>query len=163
MMNGTSQGGSHVLLTVEDVAKWREEERVCEEAIKASQLRLADIQRRLEAASVFMDDQPAQMQPSPASDLRPADTDDHNDSLGDVVVSAISALGGAPKPSVIRRWIDNNHPAWRARLEVHPNYFYTVLIRRTKSGKLVKRGKGYRLPPVSPQGETGAVAAPASS
>jgi hypothetical protein len=159
MMNGTSQTGVHVLLTGADVVKWREEEKVCEETIKATQLRLAVIRRRLDAASVFMDVQPDPALESP----QVVETDDDIDSLGDVVGAAISAIGGAPKPIAIRQWIVKNNPVWRDRLDAHPNYFYTVLARRVKRGKLVRRGQGYRLPSVSPQGETGAVAAPASS
>ena len=63
---------------------------------------------------------------------------------------------------VIRYWIAKNNPAVDAKLNASPAYFYTVLVRHTRAGRLAKRSRGYRLPQNSPKGETGGMAPPAS-
>jgi hypothetical protein len=64
----------------------------------------------------------------------------------------------------IRKHIARFNPILGAKLTASPNYFYTVLLRHVQRGRLIRHSNGgYTLPSDSPNGETGAVAAPASS
>lgn len=115
--------------------------------------------RKVEAAKVLMGGIPEEEGLSVESALeepQKAAQDGHDDSWPSAVLSAVADLGGCPKPALIRRWITKNNPIMAAKLEASPAYFYTVLMRLVRGGRLAKRGKGYRLPTSSPRGETGA-------
>ena len=76
-------------------------------------------------------------------------------SFQDYVVTAIEAMGGVPRPVEIRTWIRENGPTPAIRMQADKPYFYCVLMRQAKNGRLVKVGEGYRLPARSAQAEAG--------
>jgi hypothetical protein len=157
--------GDIPLLTLGHIQTWKRRRTELEAQIAAASEELTTIVRKLAAASEFME-------PSKGTETLPLQP-----------VSKASTSGPKPKESLadaIMR-ISGLHPdgalpaeikgSLRAsgydmsQIDAHPQYFYTVLNRLRKRAKLERRRNGSYRPapkPASPQGETGAVAAPAS-
>ena len=120
--------------------------------------------RKLEASQIFMPAAaPDEEVPAALGEASSTVESGSAENLSEAALDAVRALGGAPKPIAIRKRIAKDSPALAAKLAASPNYFYTVLGRHLQARRLIKHGKGYRLPKDSPHGETGAVAAPAPS
>jgi hypothetical protein len=149
---------------------WRQQKEQLEATIADANARLAGINRKLEhAAGLLEDDTPslaaAQAQ-APRADAGQNADDSDEDSHAAVISAAIDkALAATPRGlrcGSLRIAVKSD-PAAYERIKDHPNRFYSVLNRRLSKGRIVRKGKLYRLPsPDSPQGETGAVAAPVS-
>jgi hypothetical protein len=152
------------LLTLSLLRGWQERESELVTSMHKMGEEVLSLRRKIEAAKVIMGDGPDSPPiPEAASATSSAPATEESDSLAEMVLNAVAALGNSPKPAEIRQWIVQHSPILGERLEVNANYFYTVLGRHLRKGRLVKDGSGYRRPANSPQGETGAVAAPASS
>lgn len=148
------------LLTLAQVHDWESRVIEIDESIRAQTEERAILFRKIEAAKVFMEFLPPnddviideeKIGPSPGA---PA-VEGAEESISGAVLAAMSSMKGAPKAATIRRWIKENNAEVGARLDASPAYLYTALMRHVRAGRLAKRGKGYRLPAVSPKGETG--------
>lgn len=110
---------------------------------------------KIDAARKLIDLLPRDMafspseQPVETAQATPAD-EQSDESISDVVLSAVVALKGSAKANVVRDWIAKNHPTVSARLDANPAYLYTSLMRHVRGGRLAKRGKSYRIPKLSP-------------
>jgi hypothetical protein len=144
---------SNVLLTAEDLLRWREEDKRLEEQIRLLQQQRSEVKRKLDAAEVF-----AERLPPSQSDLEltppPARI-----TIGDAGDSAPKAL----YEDLLKTGDSLNVKQVKARLmeigfaekvRAQPNYHYQLVYRLTKSGKLLRRGQKYRAAPKSsPEGE----------
>ena len=154
------------ILTMAQVREWQARSAEIAVAMRAMNEEMAGLARKLEAAKILIGELP-EMEIAVSTELPPAERGEtepdqtHAESLSDAALDAVAALGNVPRPDAIKKWIVESRPAHRERLASSPNYFYTVLIRHVQKGRLIREGNGYRLPTSSPQGEAGAVAAPA--
>ena len=134
-------------------------------SVQSLQQEAANLSRWLEAAKVIMGELPDGDEEQPLSRdgtaLLTLDTASEQ-SFSDLVLRAVRAMGGAPKPADIKQWVLTNVDVPSVKEAVGKQYFYTVLMRHARKGQLIKEGAGYRLPHGSPQGEAGGVAPPAS-
>jgi hypothetical protein len=162
MKGGTGKSG--VLLTASDVAAWREERDQLEADIKERQERLAIIKRKLDAADMFLmevQDDPRSVLADPASFFE-TEEEEGSDSVSDALVVNLRTTKDSLKVGQIRDRLAQI--GFADKVKARPNYVYGLVYRLTKKGRLIKRGARYRAAPISsPQGETGAVAAPAPS
>ena len=149
------------LLTLSQVREWEARKADLEQQMRAMQDELASIVRKFDAASVFVRIQNGHAEPpgidKPAGDQAPTET------IVDAIIRVVGdSRGSAMGPSQIKAALKASGFNV-AGLEANPGYLYTVLGRLLKRGKLEKRRGAYRVPArsSSPQGETGAVAAPA--
>ena len=153
------------LLTLAHVRGW--EVRVTELAalIRAHTEEMNSLARKIEAAKVFMDpmasgEDGAEDETVLASSANTPAMEIAEESISQGVLAAVGAMSGSPKPSLIRKWIATHNPEVAVKLDASPAYLYTTLMRHVRAGRLAKRGKGYRLPPVSPKGGTGGIVTP---
>jgi hypothetical protein len=151
---------SDILLTASDVVKWREEDKRLEEEIRERQQRRNDLRRKLDAAEIFAEtpvDQPPNPEPAKSN---VAESDVDAESAPVALCANLRKTGEALKVQQIRaRLIELG---FGEKLKAQPNYHYSLVYRLSKNGKLIKRGSKYRAPLIeSPEGETGAVGAPA--
>jgi hypothetical protein len=65
--------------------------------------------------------------------------------LGNAILDAVKELRGSPEPWQIKQWIMANRGIHITGKAAQP-YFYTVLSRHARSGRLIKDGDGYCLP-----------------
>jgi hypothetical protein len=154
------------LLTITQVRAWERRLAGIADDIKKLASEADDLSRKLHAARIFMPPEIETAEPiaeAKPSEPEPSSKNESEESLSEAVLDAVGQLGGAPKPMQIRRQIAKTNPALGAKLVTSPNYFYTVLVRHVQRRRLTRQGSGYTLPNDSPNGETGAVAAPASS
>jgi hypothetical protein len=164
------------LLTLAQMQGWQAQADRLAEEIRGKTAELASLTRRIETAKAFVaslpDDEQVSFEATNTSISAPSGddgcaeiADTQEDSISGGILAAVAALGGAPKPAVIRRWIAKNNVAVDTKLVARPGYLYTALMRHVRAtpARLVKRGKGYRLPASSPKGEAGGVAPPADS
>jgi hypothetical protein len=143
------------LLTLSQIQEWQNERNQLAAEMAAMNERLARLDRKLEAAKVFVPDAEKEAE---KSEIEVLEAHAASDSLSDVVLIAVGTLGGSPKPAAIRRRVAQLNPTLGAKLAESSSYFYTVLGRHLHKGRLVKHGGGYRLAKPSPNGEAGAVA-----
>jgi len=159
--------GDRPVLTYSQVREWQH--RVGEIAVQvmALQEESATLIRKLDAARVIMGDLPSDeagnaAQMSRAEILPVKERELGDQSLSDEVLKAVDALPGSPKPGQIKQWIIERGLGDIAEKAAQP-YFYTVLMRHARTGRLIKDGDGYRRPASSPKGEAGEGGSPADS
>jgi hypothetical protein len=157
------------LLTFAHLREWQATAAALEQTIEMSQVELAALRRRIDAALALVETLPATereaavSQELPSPDAPPLSSDEkEGEAVSPAVLAAVTALKGAPRPRVIRQWIAKNNPQIDAKLRDHPQYFYTVLARHVQGGRLAKRGNGYRLPLSSRKGNPGGSRPPES-
>jgi hypothetical protein len=143
-------GKSDVLLTADDVSKWREKDKELAEQIRQLEQRRAEVKRKLEAAEVFVG-APYGEAAAPVSNGH--DTEDTADSAPVALVANLRKTGDSLKVQGIKaRLIELG---FGDKIKAQPNYHYSLAYRLTRSGKLIKRGSKYRAAPIrSPEGET---------
>ncbi len=154
------------VLTYSQLREWQR--RIAEIAVQAAALQAESLMlgHKLDAAKVIIGgdlplDDEAELA-TQASVPEELDKDETGDPFPEVVLKAVAALGGAPKPSDIKQWI-TKYGTGAAPHKATQAYFYTVLMRHARAGRLIKEGDRYRLPTSSPEGETGGWAPPADS
>lgn len=149
---------SEVLLTASDLLKWREEDKELDEKIRQLQQRRSDLKRKLDAAEVFADALATGPVSGLLSQANGHDSEEPSESPAVALCENLRKTGESLKVQQIKaRLIELG---FGAKIEVQPNYTYTLVYRLSKSGKLLKRGSRYRAPPdSSPEGETEAVGA----
>jgi hypothetical protein len=146
------------VLTYSQVREWQRRIAEIPLHIAALQAESVEIGRKLEAAKVIMggdlsnDRVEVAEQASFAVFADPSEQRD--DPFPDTVLKAVGTLSGAPKPAEIKQWIVEHGTESAAKAAAKP-YFYTVLMRHARTGRLIKEGDGYRLPSSSPEGEAG--------
>lgn len=146
------------ILTIAQVMNWQRRMLELTSQVHDLQEEIAGLGRKLDAAKVLMGGLPMVTE---APKGEPAEIETANEeNIADAVLTAVDALGDLPSPAQIREWIWKEKPTLVPKMKRSPNYFYTVLLRHVQKKRLIKVGSGYRR--VSPHGETGAVAAPAS-
>jgi hypothetical protein len=155
------------LLTVAQIQVWAARRIEIANTLATLEAEDAVLQRKLEAAKVFVDEaMKNDMANQPhdedglAADPNAPSMEAAEESISHGVLAAVAAMKGAPKAVAIRKWIVTNNPDVAKKLEAHPGYLYTTLMRHVRGRRLAKRGKGYRLPINSPKGETGRAATP---
>jgi hypothetical protein len=148
------------ILTYAQVRAWQARRNEIDNHIQALQDEHIALSRKLEAVRVIMGDLPTLdgEQGEPKTEHAPLDQEDSEGSepFPETVLLAVGALGGAPIPRMIRRWLKENGSTAATRARADAPYFYTTLMRHAAGGRLIKEGEGYRLPTSSPQGEAGA-------
>lgn len=171
-MGDRGNGAMHMsddrpVLTYSQVREWQH--RVGEIAVQvmALQEESATLIRKLEAAKVIMGDLPSDeignaARMSLAATLSDKERQPEDQSLSDAVLKAVDALRGAPKAGQIKQWIIE-HGIGEAVEKVTQPYFYTILMRHARTGRLIKDRDGYRYPASSPKGEAGEGGSPAGS
>ena len=150
----------NVLLTAEDLLRWREEASRLDEQIRHLQQKRAEVKRKLDAAEVFAERLPAghaQAELAPkVSSIRAADAD--GDSAPKALRENMAKTGDSLKVNQIKQRLIEIGFAEKVRAQ--PNYHYQLVYRLTKSGQLLRRGERYRAAPKSsPEGETEAFGA----
>jgi hypothetical protein len=153
------------LLTRGQVERWKARDRELEMEIIRLGQEQRELHRKLEAAAVFLGDEPQKTEVTQVAAAKPS-VDEPSEGLGDAItrIAALYGKDGA-LPGVIRKALITSGYDM-TRFNANPGYFYTVMGRLLQRGKLEKRRNGaYRVPAPasSPEGETGAVAAPVSS
>jgi hypothetical protein len=149
-----------VLLTAEDLLRWREEDGQLDEQIRQLQQKRAEVKRKLDAAEVFAErlsavHADAEMTPRVAV-TRTADAD--GDSAPKALCENMARTGDSLKVNQIKQRLIEI--GFAEKVKAQPNYHYQLVYRLTKSGRLLRRGERYRAAPKSsPQGETEAVGA----
>ena len=151
---------------------WQREKESLETTVTQANARITLLKRKIEHAVGLLEDESAQDQ-APPPEQQQIEQFDVNTEQDEDAASHAAVIGGAIDVALSRAPVRGltcatlrveiqKNPAVQDRLKDHPNRFYSILNRRV--GKhIIKKGKYYRLPlPDSPQGETGAVAAPAS-
>lgn len=149
------------ILTISQVREWQKDMVRYADAIEKIQKASADTARKLDAAKIIMGELPDYQDDADES-LRPPGNDEitATQDATSMVLHAIAAMGGTPRPGEIRDHLVKHNGSSGAEL-AGKAYFYTLLMRLTRTGRLIKEGDGYRLPSSSPQGEAGGVAPPA--
>lgn len=154
------------VLTYSQVREWQRRFAEIPLHIAALQTESLDIGRKLEAAKVIMGDIPndkvAISEKASFTEALTGSPQQSDDPFPEIVLKAVDAIKGAPKPAEIKRWVIKHGAASAAETAAKP-YFYTVLMRHARTGRLIKEGDGYRLPSSSPQGEAGEGGSPADS
>ena len=139
-MNNRSSVGDHPLLTMRDIERWREEKAQVEAEIKELQERLSNINRKLDAAHLFLPpENQEQFVPIPASTPDQVEAESLPLAIRMVLAEAKQLLTNKE----IRRRLKQTEP-WKSRLESNA-YYYTAIMRLVKRGVAVKEGKRYRL------------------
>ena len=151
------------LATLAKMDEWEARVAEIDASIHAQTEERALLIRKIDAAKVLAEDLP--LQKVEAEIELPASAEKEIEEVGEdsaahEILLAVSAMGGAPKPALIRRWIRKHNPALSARLDAHPQYLYTALMRHVRRGRLAKRGNGYRVPPSSLKKGAGGVVTP---
>jgi hypothetical protein len=151
---------SDVLLTAGDLLKWREEDKQLDEQIHQLQQRRSEIKRKLDAAEVFAGALSLVVANPLPSKVNGHDTGESSDSPPELLCANLRKTGESLTVRQIReRLIELG---FEDKLKAQSNFPYGLVYRLSKSGKLLKRGSKYRAPPTSsPEGETGALGAPA--
>jgi hypothetical protein len=149
-----------VLLTADDLLRWRTEDKELDDQIRALQLRRAEVKRKLDAAEVFAEklsatpDRPT----APPAPSQTPDDDEEGDSAPKALVANLAMTGESLNVKQVRaRLIELG---FGEKIKTRPNYHYSLVYRLTRRGKLLRRGTKYRAAPISsPEGETEAVGA----
>ena len=145
------------VLRFSDVRAWQNRAVEIAETMRSLHDEATQISRKLDAVRIIMGE-------LPTDDAAPADMESSRqdaedsaaaESFPETVIHAVRAIGGAPEPRIIRRWISENASTPKARERADTQYFYTCLMRHAASGRLIKVGDGYGLPTSSPEGEPG--------
>jgi hypothetical protein len=149
-----------ILLTANDVAKWREEDARLEEEIRKAQQRRNELRRKLDAAAIFAEISSGE--PVEQVGIKPNghESESDADSAPVALCANLRKTGEALKVAQIKQRLIEL--GFGSKIEASPSYPYTLVYRLAKTGKLLKRGSKYRVPPISsPEGETGVVGTPA--
>jgi hypothetical protein len=86
-------------------------------------------------------------EPKAGAYTRPDETSD-GESFPEAVIGAVKAFRGNPLPNEIRSWLCANGSTAAIREQASKPYFYAVLMRHVRKGRLAKVDDGgYRLPP----------------
>jgi hypothetical protein len=151
------------VLRLSDVRAWQTRAVEIAEAMQSLNEEATQISRKLDAVRVIMGVLPTDdvTPPDMESSGQEAEDDIVAEPFPDTVIRAVREIGGAPEPSVIRRWIREHGPTTKARERADTQYIYTCLMRHAEGKRLIKVGNGYSLPTSSPKGEAGGVAPPA--
>jgi hypothetical protein len=157
-----------IRITGADIARWQEARDRYRNEIKSATDKLADVERKLTAAAVLaaaLHEETPTVQRETFPVTAPAsndihDSDDEPIPASDRLYDDLAATGESLKVAQIReRLVKLGVPQAETK-----NYVYGLVYRMVQGGRLLKRGAKYRAAPKpSPQGEAGAVAAPASS
>jgi hypothetical protein len=157
------------ILMLSQVRAWQARQREIETDIQALQAEAKDIERRLEAVRVLLGSLPDEDDPETQDGVntgRGGQTSEEihsSASFMDSVLIAVAKLGGLSSPGEIRTWLREHGSTPAIRMQAEKPYFYAVIMRQARAGRLIKVGDRYRLPTSSPQGETGGVWPPADS
>lgn len=134
-------GDDQPLLTMRDIERWGKERAQVEVEIEELQERLLIINRKLDAATLFLPPK-AQEQAVPI----PPTTADQVEakSLPVAILNVLAVTNQALTNKKIRHRLQEMEP-WKSRLESN-DYYYTAIMRLVQRGAIVKDGKRYHLP-----------------
>ena len=124
------------LLTMSDIQRWREDKSRLEAQVKELQEQLSAINKKLEAASLFL-----------PSDVRVPNATIEFSGIESLPTLILKLLRESDRPLTskeIREQVDKIE-FWRKRLEASVSYFYTVMMRLKRRNAIVKEGDEYRL------------------
>jgi len=153
-------GTDETVLTLSQVRTWQMRQQEIGDTIQALQEEAADISRKLDAVRVIMGALPgndvartlAVGEQSPQT----APESGREEFFPESLIEAVRTLGGAPRPNEIRTWLCEHGATNAIKTQAGKPYFYAVLMRHARAGRLIRVGKGYSLPKSSAQAETGA-------
>jgi hypothetical protein len=131
---------NRVLLTVDDITRWRDEADQLKARISKDQARLGELLRKLEYADFLSREGAVDLFPHVAETTVGAAFE-----RAPMTEAVPEILGSRPrpmKPKEIRAAL----AAKGFKEEQLGNYFYTVLMRLTKRGTIIKLGSRYGLP-----------------
>jgi hypothetical protein len=150
----------NVLLTAEDLLRWREEDKKLDEEIRQRQQRRNELKRKLDAAEVFaepLSDASSDNDPPPNS----PDADAGGESPPQALHANLLKTGESLNVKQIKaRLIELG---FGERLKAQPNYHYQLVYRLTKGDKLLRRGTRYRAAPISSSKEEAEGVGPSAS
>jgi hypothetical protein len=144
-MTSTSNSDNRVLLTADHVREWQRQERLLSERIQKDQQQLADVRRKLEAVALLSPDfglgEPSFL---PQATIIPPENSQNEErgALTEAVPRILRACGKPLRPVQMRDALTKEG----FRKDQLGNYFYTVLLRLSRRGDIVKVGKRYRAP-----------------
>lgn len=122
------------ILTREQVVAWRDELAAAERLIEETQERAARLRRLLEAAAIFMPDEP--LTPL-ASEL--VKVGEPTPTISDFIERLVQEATRPLTPKDIRRELKRLHPG----LLSNDNYLYTAIKRLADKHRITKEGDGY--------------------
>jgi hypothetical protein len=131
--------GNQVLLTSDQVRGWQEELQRWEAKKKEAEARIADLNRKLEAASFLS----GVTFPPPVS-VAAVNGDQDQGSMGDAVKRLLGELDRPARPAELNTLLQKI-PKFRESLEKNPAYLYTVIARLKVKGDVKKAGKRIKL------------------
>lgn len=141
-----------VLLTADDLLRWREEDKQFEKDINDLQEKRARLHRKIAAAEVFAETIPA---PPPVETVskNTGRFETQEDSIPSRLVTNLRETGEALTVGQIRqRLIDLG---FAAKVQDQRNYHYAITHRLVKRRRLLKEGSLYRAAPTDPDGVSG--------
>ncbi len=131
--------GNQVLLTSDDVRGWQEELQRWEAKKVEAEARIADLNRKLEAASFL-----SGLSFPPPAPVLAGEGDQDQGSMGDAVKRLLADLDRPARPAEINTLLQRI-PKFRESLEKNPAYLYTVIARLKVKGDIKKAGKRIKL------------------
>jgi len=149
-----------VAVSAKEIASWRDEDARLEREIDQRVQRRSEIKRLLDAVELLsvQTEGKEEKEPPTAPAITPESEDDGGSPAFDLVEHFRKTGHSLKVQEARQRLIDLGH----ADKANQKNYIYGLLFRLVKSGKLIKRGSKYKAAPTSsPEGEAGALGAPA--
>lgn len=127
------------ILTMDDVRRWRGERDRLREEIHERMEKLEKVDKYLDAAKLFMEVEEREE----AEAEEPSKIVGEAESMADGVLRILQRSNAIMKPKEVKNAL-MQLDVWANQLERNPNYFYTVLSRLQRRGKIIKTGKRYR-------------------
>jgi hypothetical protein len=131
--------GNQVLLTSDQVRGWQEDLQRWEAKRAEAEVRIADLRRKLEAASFLS----GLSFPPPAS-VTSGEGEHDQESMGDALKRILAELDRPARPSELQVEL-RKISKFRESLDKNPAYLYTVIARLKVKGDIKKFGKRIRL------------------
>jgi hypothetical protein len=149
-----------IAVSAKEIAAWRDDDARLEREITERVQKRSEIKRKLDAVEVLsMPTDGKEEKEPPTAEPLAQETEDGGGSPAFDLLENLRKTGHSLKVQEARqRLVDLGH----AEKANQKNYIYGLLFRLVKGGKLIKRGSKYKAAPTSsPQGEAGALGAPA--
>jgi len=131
--------GTQVLLTGEQVRGWQEDLQRWEAKKAEAETHIADLRRKLEAASFLS----GLSFPLPAP-IAPAEGEQDHGSMGETSKRILAEMDRTVRHSELKAEL-RKIPKFRDSLDKNPGYYYTMIARLRTSGDIRKVGKKIRL------------------
>ena len=129
------------LLNMSDIQKWKEEKSRLEAEMKELQEQLSAINKKLEAAYLFL---PSDVREKQATIPKTSGEEDEIESLPTLILKLLRESARPLTTKELRKQIEQTE-FWPKRLEANGTYFYTAMGRLQRREAIAKEGNRYRL------------------